>query len=120
MKAFKGCVNESCNAYHKKHYKNQDKYCLECGHKLYYVCADCWKQFEDNDVRYCILCDAARKDKIDKKIAAVKDGGQTVVGVVVGVAGTVGTIAANAKQIEKGVKTIADASEKVVKIVLKK
>ena len=51
-------------------------------------------------------------------IAAVKDGGQTVVGVVVGVAGTVGTIAANAKQIEKGVKTIVDASEKVVKIVL--
>lgn len=120
MKAFKGCVNENCNEYRKKHYKNDDKYCLECGQKLYYVCADCWKQFDDNKVRFCISCDAARKDKRDRRVAAVKDGGQKVVGVVAAVAGTVGAIAANTKQIEKGVKVIADTGAKVVKIVANK
>ena len=120
MKAFKGCVNEKCSEYRKKHYKNDDKYCLECGHKLYYVCADCWKQFDDNKDRYCISCDAARKDKREKRVAAVKDGGQKVLGVVAAVAGTVGAIAANTKQIEKGVKVIADTGAKVAKFVAKK
>lgn len=120
MKAFKGCVNENCNVYRKKHYKNDDKYCLECGQKLYYVCADCWKQFDDNKVRFCISCDAARKDKRDRRVAAVKDGGQKALIVVGGVATMVNTLAKNTKQIEKGVKVIADAGAKVAKIVAKK
>lgn len=120
MKAFKGCINEKCNMYKKKHYKDDDKYCLECGNKLYYVCADCWKQFDDKKVRYCISCDAARKDKRDKRVATVKDGGHKVLIAVGGVATMVNTVAKNTKQIEKGVKTIADAGAKVVKIVAKK
>lgn len=120
MKAFKGCINESCKAYKKKHYKNDDNYCLICGQKLYFVCADCWKQFDDNKEKYCILCKAARDDKKDKFIEDAK-------GVVIGVgtattfvAGTMKTLAMNAKQIEKAGKTIADVGGKVIKAVVKK
>ena len=72
MKAFKGCVNQNCISYKKRHYKDDDEYCTTCGEKLYYVCADCWKQFEDNKERYCITCKAIRDDKKDQRIDKTK------------------------------------------------
>ena len=120
MKAFKGCINENCKMYHKKHYKNDDKFCLECGSQLYYVCADCWKQFDDNKMRYCIACDAARKTKKAQRAAAVKNAGSNTLGVVVGVGTAVTTLAKNAEKIQSGVKTLAKVGKDVAKAVVKR
>ena len=120
MKAFKGCINDNCKMFRKKHYKNDDKFCLECGSQLYYVCADCWKQFDDNKMRYCIACDTERKAKKAQRAAAVKNGGKNTVAVVVGVAGAVGTVAKSAKQIQSGAKTIAKVGKDVANVIIKR
>ena len=120
MKAFKGCINENSKMYHKKHYKNDDKFCLECGSQLYYVCADCWKQFDDNKMRYCIACDTARKTKRAQRVQAVKNVKNNTLGVVVGVGATVTTLAKNAEKIHSGAKTIAKVGKEVANVVIKR
>ena len=121
MKAFKGCVNENCLACNKKrHYKNEDNYCLACGEKLYFVCADCWKQLSDNKEKYCITCKAARDDKRDQRVDDAKKVVAGVGSALTFVAGTMTTIASNTKQIEKATKTIAGVGQKVIKVVVKK
>ena len=120
MKAFKGCINENCKMFRKKHYKNDDKFCLECGSQLYYVCADCWKQFDDNKMRYCIACDTARKSKMAQRTAAVKNAGSNTLGVVVGIGATATTLAKNAEKIQSSAKTIAKVGKDVAKIIVKR
>ena len=120
MKAFKGCVNEDCIAYKKRHYNKEDNYCLVCGKELYFVCADCWKQLSDNKEKYCITCKATRDDKRDQRIDGVKKIAAGVGGAFTFVAGTMATVAANTKQIEKATKTIAGVGQKVIKVVMKK
>lgn len=120
MKAFKGCVNENCAAYKKKHYRNEDNFCLICGQKLYFVCGDCWKQLSDNKAKYCITCKAARDDKKDQRIEVAKKAVKGVGVAMTTVATVMGTVATSAKQIEKASKTITDVGEKTIKAVLKK
>ena len=120
MKAFKGCINDNCKMFRKKHYKNGDKFCLECGNQLYYVCADCWKQFDDNKMRYCIACDTERKAKKAQRVAAVKNAGSNTLGIVVGVGTAVTTLAKNAEKIQSGTKTIVKVGKDVAKAVMKR
>ena len=100
--------------------KNEDNFCLVCGQKLYFVCADCWKQLSDNKAKYCITCKAAREDKKDQRIEGAKKVVKGVGTALTTVATVMGTVATSAKQIEKAGKTIADVSGKVIKVVSKK
>lgn len=86
MGMVKGCINEKCIARKKKiHYKKTDEFCSKCGNKLFYVCADCFKQLPDDSQKYCITCAATRKDKKD----AAKNGAKKIGGGVLAVGGIV-------------------------------
>lgn len=116
MKAFRGCVNQNCVAYKKIRFKDGDDYCTKCGEKLQYVCADCWKQLENNKERYCIVCKALRDDKSEQRIEKAKAAGKAFVAVGPAMVAA----AKNVKQIEKAGKTIIEVGGKVVKVIAKK
>ena len=65
MKAFKGCTNSDCKAYKKIHYKKEDQFCVKCGQKLSFVCAECWKRMEKDKEKYCISCSAEKEQKYE-------------------------------------------------------
>ncbi len=109
MKVFKGCVNEKCEAYKKKHYRDDYEYCPFCGDKLEYVCADCWKVMEDNSEKHCESCKAKREQQHAQNIEKAKGYGVAAVGV----AGAVGKAAWNHKD------DIVKAAKVAVKIVKK-
>lgn len=80
MKAFKGCVNRECKAYKSKiHYKDNYDFCPQCGEKVEYVCAECWKVLDHNDKKYCIGCETRRAEKREQNIKKVKSVGAVVV-----------------------------------------
>ena len=120
MKAFKGCVNPECVAYKKKHYKNEDDYCTKCGEKLYYVCADCWKQLESNKERYCITCKAIRDDKKDQRTEKTIEAAKKVGGAFAATGTIMVAAAKNVQQIEKSGKILVETGGKIVKAITKK
>lgn len=120
MKAFKGCVNPDCVAYKKKHYKEDDDYCTKCGEKLYYVCADCWKQIETNAERYCIPCKAIRADRRDQRTEKAKETSKKAFRAMAAVGPFMVAAAKNVKQIEKSGKTLVETGKKVANIITKK
>lgn len=79
MKAFKGCVNPQCGAYNKIKYRAEDKYCKRCGHKLEYVCADCWATLKNDKERYCSFCKEARQERMMERQKKVKKSAANVV-----------------------------------------
>lgn len=120
MKAFKGCVNQDCIAFTKKHYKDEDEYCTRCGEKLRYVCADCWKALESNKVRYCIPCKALRDDKKDQRTEKIKENTKKAGVILASVAPAMTAVAKNVKQIEKASETFVNVGKKVVNVISKK
>lgn len=120
MKAFKGCVNPKCETYKKKQYKNEDEYCTKCGEKLFYVCADCWKQLDTNKERYCITCKAMREDKKDQRVEKVKEVAKKATSAFAAGGAVMAATAKSVQQFEKSYKVLADASKKVIKVVIKK
>ncbi|MDD3338136.1 MAG: hypothetical protein PHS82_04690 [Lachnospiraceae bacterium] len=115
MKVFKGCINPSCSAYKKIHYKKNDDYCTKCGAPLQFVCADCWTQLEDDSEKYCILCKNKRKDEADKRIDGAKDAVKKVGGGVAAAAGVAVMAAKNAKQLQGAVKDLAKIGKDILK-----
>lgn len=120
MKAFKGCVNPECAVYKKKHYKNEDDYCTKCGEKLYYVCADCWKQLDTNKEKYCITCKAIRDDKKDQRAEKTKETVKKVGATFAATGPIIVAAAKNVQQIEKSGKTLVEAGGKIIKVITKK
>ena len=119
MKAFKGCINQSCGAYNKIRYKRNDQYCLKCGYTLSFVCAECWKPMESDENRLCTSCAALKEQKRAQFADKAKYIAAGVVGTMGAVAGTVKKVGDNAEVIQKGAKKMADAGANLLKIVKK-
>lgn len=115
MKPFKGCVNEDCSAYKKIHYRRDDRYCLKCGHPLYFVCADCWTVLEDDAKKFCDGCQAKRIQRNAERVEKVKQVGVVVAGVAAGAQAMVNNI----DSINKSAKKAADIGVNVIKIIKK-
>lgn len=120
MKAFKGCVNEECSAYKKVRYKDVDAYCSKCGNQIYYVCADCWKQLENNKSRFCTSCEMIRKDKRDQRIANIQDGVNKFGGLAVAIGGSAAAVVKNIKKVEGAAKEVGKLAKGAIKIIPKK
>ena len=101
MKRVKACLNLMCDEYKKGYYKETDKYCIQCGHKLSYVCRKrgCYKLMpEDCTDLYCPTHQAEKDDANDRrKDAAMKVGG----GVLAAVATAAGVVKTVAKLVVK-------------------
>lgn len=119
MKAFKGCTNPNCKAYKKIHYKKEDQFCVKCGQKLEFVCAECWKPMEEDKEKYCISCMAEKEQKRAQIADKAKKNGVKVLSFVAVVANVAMEIGNHADKFAKGAKKAANAGEKIVKIVKK-
>lgn len=62
--AYKGCINENCNACKKKrHFPTKTNKCPECKQQLVYVCMECHMKLPNDSHRYCKRCYAKQEDK---------------------------------------------------------
>lgn len=113
MKAIKGCTNPECKECKKRiHFKEDDEFCSKCGNPLSFVCADCWKAMDNNSERLCMSCKALRDDKRDKAIENAKNGGKLLLAGAATLAGVAGSLS-------KDVVKIADAYNRVARIIKK-
>lgn len=109
----KGCVNPECDACRRReHFKEENKYCSECGSKLEYVCLDCHTVLPDNTKRYCLRCEA----KNNAKGANIKNNLEKAGEVVMAAAPA---IAAGGKFIADHKDTIIPAAKKVGAVAIK-
>ena len=115
MKAFKGCINEECKAFKKIKYKKDDYFCSKCGTPLVYVCADCWKQMDDDNESLCLNCKAKRAQKKEEQVAAVKGAAQDIVEVVGAVGAAGGAVAGVAAKVVPGVAKVAQKAKFIKK-----
>lgn len=61
----KGCTNPDCRECQvRTHFDEENKFCPQCGEELSYVCLKCHTVLPDGTNKYCMRCDAGRKDKL--------------------------------------------------------
>jgi len=114
----KGCPNEHCIQHINKVKNNAEiDYCPKCGSKLIFVCAKCFSEIEDIDLRHriCIRCKTEEEEKRAKAIEKGKDIAKKyvampVIGIVVG-------IVANVQKdvIKKGTEFAKIAADSILK-----
>ena len=121
MRAFKGCVNKDCKAYKRIRYRKEDKFCVECGQKLEYVCADCWTPLKNDKERYCKDCLAERNSTKEMAGKAVKKAGKKAVGLgkkavvaIPAAANTMRKVAPDAKELVDDGKKVAKGGKKAL------
>lgn len=74
MSRLKGCVNEKCELFKKKKFKERENYCSRCGTVLKYVCKShkCFTFLEENDGEVCVRCEQKKQDAKDNRKKAAK------------------------------------------------
>jgi len=118
----KGCPNEACERHQKKiMLKATEEYCPKCGAKLIFVCAKCFREIEDIDIKHrvCSLCEAESQEKKEAAVDKAKKAGKAAAGVVTPIiVGVAGKVIKDAQKgaINKGVKAV----EQVAKALIKK
>jgi hypothetical protein len=62
-KRIKACPNSNCpDSQTRKKYKADDTFCTKCGSRLIFVCAECFKEIEDEPGhKFCMNCEAKKK-----------------------------------------------------------
>lgn len=115
MKAFKGCINKDCRAYKRTKYKASDKFCKECGKKLEFVCADCWKPLKNDKSRYCKECTDMLDSRKLRTGEAIKKTGLVAIGVGKKATEAIPVAAKTVRKIKPDAKELMDDSKKVVK-----
>lgn len=106
----KGCPNPNCPMHQRRVKQGVDvKYCPECGTKLVFVCAKCFKEIEDKGPKHriCLHCEADAEEKRAKAVGQVKD-------VAGKAAQAVGVVAAGA-----AMKVVREQGVKMVDVVVK-
>jgi len=97
-KRVKGCSNPICERnVNKRKYKSSENFCSLCGHKLVFVCNECFKKIEDIDEKHkiCLSCEAKKEDKNQK----LKENALMISGVFV--ASAIGAVTNDGKSIIK-------------------
>ena len=93
-KMYKGCTNEACVAnQNKRKYKKDEAFCNLCGEPLKHVCASksCYK-FIESDEKYCLCCEAQKKQFRDNVVDGAKKIGGAIVTAAPFVVGVVSKI----------------------------
>lgn len=108
----KGCPNTGCyQNQSRRHYKARDQYCITCGTKLVYVCANCFGPISTDDPnhRICEHCKAGKNQLLNN----AKDGAVKVVA-----AGST-FVAASAKYINDNADSIKKAAKEATPYLAK-
>lgn len=78
----KGCVNLDCRESQvRTHFDEKNKFCPQCGEELKYVCLHCHTVLSDGTNKYCIRCEAKKKDRFGQLKKAANNAGPLVVGI---------------------------------------
>lgn len=117
MKAIRGCTNPECKAFKKIRYKQDDLFCPKCGEDLSFVCAACGKAMEQGDRKYCISCQAEKEQNDARNLEKAKELASSALAAVGVVAVAAKGLAQNADVIADSTKKLANAAEKIVKVI---
>ena len=114
----KGCPNEHCIQHINKVKNNAEfDYCPKCGSKLIFVCAKCFSEIEDIDLRHriCVRCKAEADEKRAQAIEKGKDiDKKSVAAPVIAIgAGIVANVQKDA--IKKGAQVVKNAANIILK-----
>ena len=117
----KGCKNVECQMSIKKVKQTaENDFCPKCGTKLIFVCAKCFDEIEDRDIKHriCKKCEIEAEEKVAKRKQQAKKIAGKGVAVVSGtiMVGVKAFTSEGGKQVRKHV---AEAGKKAAQVVFK-